>query len=102
VFTYGGIGLKGQCHGIFCFRFFHKASPPKPLKITFGTFFSKIRGDIRMSRCTTGINDTDGKFAAGVEVENLVAPSLSLSNTCGIPGAYFFKIKTMFRISKKD
>jgi hypothetical protein len=27
---------------------------------------SKIRGDIRESRCTTGINDTGGKFATGV------------------------------------
>jgi hypothetical protein len=27
--------------------------------------FSKIRGDIRKSRCTTGINDI-GKFATGV------------------------------------
>jgi hypothetical protein len=26
-------------------------------------FFSKIRGDIRSSRLTTGINDTGGKFA---------------------------------------
>jgi hypothetical protein len=25
--------------------------------------FYKIRGDIRKSRCTTGINDTGGKFA---------------------------------------
>ncbi len=32
--------------------------PPKPLKITVGSFqiFSNIRGDIRKSRCTTGIN----------------------------------------------
>jgi hypothetical protein len=29
-------------------------------------FFSKIRGDIRESRCTTGINDTGGKFGTGV------------------------------------
>ncbi len=28
--------------------------------------FSKIRGDNRKSRCTTGINDTGGKFATGV------------------------------------
>jgi hypothetical protein len=27
--------------------------------------FSKIRGDICKSRCTTGINDTSGKFATG-------------------------------------
>ena len=26
----------------------------------------KIRGDIRKSRCTTGVNDTGGKFATGV------------------------------------
>jgi hypothetical protein len=44
--------------GFFCFRFFcHKSSSPKPLKITLGSirFFSKIGGDIRKSRCTTGI-----------------------------------------------
>jgi hypothetical protein len=29
--------------------------------------FSKIRGDIRYSRCTTSINDTGGKFATGVK-----------------------------------
>jgi hypothetical protein len=46
--------------------FFNESSSPKPLKIALGTyidFFSKIRGDIRKSGCTTGINDTDGKFA---------------------------------------
>ena len=25
--------LKGQCHKIFCFRYFHESSSPKPLKI---------------------------------------------------------------------
>jgi hypothetical protein len=57
--------LKGQCHEIFCFIFFHELSSPKPLKITLGSFrfFSKIRGDISKSRCTAGINDTGGKFA---------------------------------------
>jgi hypothetical protein len=51
--------LKGQCHEIFCFRFFHESPSPKPLKITLGSFriFLKIRGDIRTSRCTTGVND---------------------------------------------
>jgi hypothetical protein len=40
----------------------------KPLIITLGSFqiFSKIRGDIRKSRCTTGVNDTGGKFTTGV------------------------------------
>jgi hypothetical protein len=29
-------------------------------------FFSKLCGDIRKSRCITGVNDTCGKFAASV------------------------------------
>jgi hypothetical protein len=28
--------------------------------------FPKIRGDICKSRCTTGMNDTSGKFAASI------------------------------------
>jgi hypothetical protein len=37
---------------------------PSPRVIPLGPFriFSKIRGDIRKSRCTTGINDTGGKL----------------------------------------
>jgi hypothetical protein len=37
---------------------------PKPLIITLGSFqiFSKIRGDIRKSRCTPGVVDTGGKL----------------------------------------
>jgi hypothetical protein len=55
--------LKGQCHEIVASGFFHESSSPRPLKITLGSFriFSKICGDIRKSRCTTGINDTGGK-----------------------------------------
>jgi hypothetical protein len=38
--------------------------PPQPQSIPLQPFriFSKMRGDIRKSRCTTGINDTGGKF----------------------------------------
>jgi hypothetical protein len=52
--------------------FFHESSSPKPLKITLGSFkfFLKICGDILKSRCTTGINDTGGKFATGVTITN--------------------------------
>jgi hypothetical protein len=52
----------------FASGFFHESSSPKALKITLGSFnfFQKIRGDILKSRCTTGINDTGGKFATGV------------------------------------
>jgi hypothetical protein len=44
--------------------------PPSPLKITLGVFqiFSKICRDIHKSRCTTGINDTSGKFGTGINV----------------------------------
>jgi hypothetical protein len=55
--------LKGQCHKIFDFCFFHESASPKPLSIPLGPFqfFSKIRGDIRSSRCTTGVVNTGGK-----------------------------------------
>jgi hypothetical protein len=44
--------------------FFINQFPPQPQSIPLRLFqiFSKIRGDIRKSRCTTGINDTGGKF----------------------------------------
>ncbi len=52
----------------FASGFFHESVSPQPQSIAFRPFriFSKIRGDIRESRCTTGINDTGGKFATGV------------------------------------
>jgi hypothetical protein len=42
--------------------------PPSPrvFHLDHIKFFRKIRGDIRESRCTTGINDAGGKFATGV------------------------------------
>jgi hypothetical protein len=60
--------LKGQCHDIFCCWFFYESVSPQPQSIPLGTLriFSKIRGDIRKSRCTTGITDTVDKFATGV------------------------------------
>ncbi len=60
--------LKGQCHEIFCFWFFHESVSPQLQNIPFRPFriFSKIRRDIRESRCTTGVNDTGGKIAAGI------------------------------------
>jgi hypothetical protein len=58
--------LKGQCLKIFSFRFFYESSSLKPLWITEGQFriFGKF-SDIRKTRCTTGINTTNGKFATG-------------------------------------
>jgi hypothetical protein len=48
--------------------FFHESVSPKPLSIPLGPFriFPKIRGYIRSSRLTTGINDTGGKFATSI------------------------------------
>jgi hypothetical protein len=40
--------------------------PPQSIPLRPFQIFSKIRGDIRNSMCTTGINDTGGKFATGV------------------------------------
>jgi hypothetical protein len=67
--TIAADSLNGQCHEIFLVQvFFHESSSPHAPERTLGSFriFSKIRKDIRMSRCTTGINDTGGKFVAGV------------------------------------
>jgi hypothetical protein len=66
--SHATVPLKGQCHEIFCFWFFYESVSPQPQSIPLGPFqiFSKIRGDIRKSRCTTGVNDTGGKFATGV------------------------------------
>ncbi len=52
----------------FASGFFHESVSPKPLSIPLGPFpiFSKLLGDIRSSRLTTGISDTGGKFATGV------------------------------------
>ncbi len=56
--------LKGRCHKIFAFRFFHAPVSPKPLSIQLGLFriWLKIRRDIRSSRCTTGVFDTGGMW----------------------------------------
>jgi hypothetical protein len=53
------VPLKGQCHEIFCFWFFSSISSPQPQIIPLGPFqiFSKIHGDIRSSRLTTGQNE---------------------------------------------
>jgi len=52
----------------FALHFFHWLIFPQASDNNNGVIsnFLKIREDIRKSRCTTGINDTGGKFAAGV------------------------------------
>ncbi len=60
--------LKEQCHEIFVQGFFKIIFPQAPknnIRVISTVIVSKIRRDIRKSRCTTFINDTDGKFATG-------------------------------------
>ncbi len=47
--------------------FFHESAPqPQSIPLRPFRIFSKIRGDIRKSRCTTGIDDAGGKLATGI------------------------------------
>jgi hypothetical protein len=64
----------------FASDFFRESSFPKPLIIALGSFriFSKIRGDICKCRCTTGINDTGGKFATNTAVVSLIPAGILL------------------------
>jgi hypothetical protein len=58
--------LKGQCHEISTSCFFHESGSPKALSILLGPFrfFSKMRGDIHSSRCTTGMDLKIGRNLA--------------------------------------
>jgi hypothetical protein len=47
--------------------------------------FSKIRGDIRSSRCTTGVVYTGGKFAASVVDTGGNLPLASLTLVANLP-----------------
>ncbi len=91
--------LKGQCHKIFCFRFFHESSFPKPLRIKLGPFlfFSKIPKDIRsindtvnFPTSTAGVVDTGGKFAevGGPQISsaNSISVNLKTYKICNISG----------------
>ncbi len=72
----------------FASGFFHESPSPKPLKITVGSFriFSKIRGDIRKSKCTTNVNDTSGKFATGVnDIGGKKLPPVSTTPAANLP-----------------
>jgi hypothetical protein len=66
---------------------FHESVSPQPQSIPLGPFriFSKILGDIRKSRCTTGINDTGSKFATGstTPAANFATSIASVADTGG-------------------
>ncbi len=54
--------------------FFMNQFPPKPLSIPLGPIriFSEIHGDIRSSRCTTGVVDTGGKWEKSAMIKVLI------------------------------
>jgi hypothetical protein len=66
--------LKGQCHEIFDFYFFHESVSPKPPSIPLRPFqiFSKICGDVRSSRCTTCVVDTGSKWKKSSIIKMLI------------------------------
>ncbi len=53
---------------------FYESVSPRPLSIPLGPFriFSKIRGDIRSSRCTTAVVDTGGKWKKSSIIKVLI------------------------------
>ncbi len=55
--------LRGQCHEIFCFRFFSWTSFPQALEYTVRAISNFFENSRRYSQLkATGINDTGGKF----------------------------------------
>jgi hypothetical protein len=61
--------------------FFHESVSPQPQSILFQIF--SVLGDIRKSRCTTGINYTGGKFAPGGVNDTGGKIAASINNTSG-------------------
>jgi hypothetical protein len=52
----------------FATGFFHESVSPQPQSIPLGPFqkFLKTLEDIRKSRCTTGVNDTESIIVSGI------------------------------------
>jgi hypothetical protein len=66
--------LKGTVSQDFRLLVFHESVSPKTLSIQLGPFriFLKIWGDIRSSRCTTGVIDTGGKWEKSSVIKVLI------------------------------
>jgi hypothetical protein len=83
--------------------FFMKQFPPKPLSIQLGPFqiFSKIRGDIRSSKCTTGVVDTGGKWKKSSIIKVLI---ISFEHIWEVELAYgyIFVLKFTLRSQQPD
>jgi hypothetical protein len=70
--------LKGQCHKIFDFRFFHESvfpqDPEYPIRV-FLNFFENLWRYvlcIRSSRCTTAVVDPSGKWKKSSIIKVLI------------------------------
>jgi hypothetical protein len=100
--------LKGQCHEIFCFWFFHESVSPQPKSIPLGPFprkFAEIfasHGAITgipvsttqvanfstsfasvvdtFGKFATGVNNTGGKFAIGINDAGDKLPPVSTTD----------------------
>ncbi len=77
-FSFCGV-FKGTVSQDFLLLVFFESISPQPKSIPLRPFriFSKIRGDICKSRCTTGINDASGKFVTGVNNASGKLPPVS-------------------------
>ncbi len=79
---------KGTVSRVFLLLFFSVESvSPQPQSIPLGPFqiCSKICGDIRKSRCTTGINDTGGNLplVSTMQVANFATSFANVVDTSG-------------------
>jgi hypothetical protein len=63
-FPFNPIIFKGTVSRDFLLLIFYESVSPQPQSVLLGPFriFSKIHGDIRSSRLTTGVADTGGKW----------------------------------------
>ncbi len=96
--------LKGQCHEILTTGFFHESVSPKPLRIPFRPFriFSKIRGYIRSSRCTTGVVDTGGKWRKNTWIRKVLIIFLGHLWLGELLYRWIFSFKFHLRCHKTD
>jgi hypothetical protein len=92
--------LKGQCHEIFCFWFFHESPSPKPLKITLKIFSICLRCQ-RHRWCTLNceyLREFSKKFEMALMVysepwEKLIHEK---KQKLKIPGHCPFKVRIVF------
>jgi hypothetical protein len=90
-----------QDNEILDFWFFRESVSPKPLSTPLGPFgnFSKIRGDIRSSRCTTGVIDTGGNWKKSSIMKVLI---ILFGHFREVVNLYIFAFKFTLRTQQPD